>query len=305
MIYKITDTFDFSQLLLNKPIMINGSYVIKFNIKEKPLYLQFPECKLKNGIQKTGKRYYCDLMFSNENEKLIEWMENLESHCKTSIFCNRSWFSGDLEEEDIDSFFMSTLKSFKSGKYYTMRVHVPVDLGIYDESGENKLSFDFITEQVCVIAIIELIGIKCSDKNFQIEAQVKQMLTVKEIFDKCLIQPLSSSSVPLPSLEKDEEPTFPKIKEEKLSLTFSENTKLREEPLDDLSLVNLEELVVDEQPFQLKKRDDIYHKMYKEAKEKAKNAKRVALMAYLEAKRIKNEYMIDDIQNDSESDNEE
>jgi hypothetical protein len=48
----------------------------------------------------------------------------------------------------------------------------------------------------------------------------------------------------------------------------------------------------------------VVYSMYKEAKDKAKMAKKLALMAYLEAKRIKNEYMIDDI-NDSENDEED
>jgi hypothetical protein len=60
---------------------------------------------------------------------------------------------------------------------------------------------------------------------------------------------------------------------------------------------------VEEKPIKINTRNNIYEKMYREAKEKAKMAKKMALLAYLEAKRIKNEYMIDDI-NDSENDNE-
>ena len=43
--------------------------------------------------------------------------------------------------------------------------------------------------------------------------------------------------------------------------------------------------------------------MYKEAKRKAKGARDLALSSFLEAKRIKNTYMLDEI--DSESDLEE
>jgi hypothetical protein len=41
--------------------------------------------------------------------------------------------------------------------------------------------------------------------------------------------------------------------------------------------------------------------MYKQARRKARTAKKMALSSYLEAKRIKNAYMLDDIL-DSESD---
>ena len=44
--------------------------------------------------------------------------------------------------------------------------------------------------------------------------------------------------------------------------------------------------------------------MYREAKKKAKMAKDLALSSYLEAKRIKNTYMLEDI-SDSDSDLEE
>lgn len=52
----------------------------------------------------------------------------------------------------------------------------------------------------------------------------------------------------------------------------------------------------------IKNKNDVYYKMYKEAREKAKVARDLALSAYLEAKRIKNEYMLDV---DSDSDSEE
>jgi hypothetical protein len=53
---------------------------------------------------------------------------------------------------------------------------------------------------------------------------------------------------------------------------------------------------------QLKKRNDVYYKMYKEAKRKATEAKMVALTNYLEAKRIKNTYLLDDSSDESDDD---
>jgi hypothetical protein len=294
MIHQINASFEYDNLVLKKPHLINGSYMIKFLLNEKPLYIQFPQSKLKSGIQKSGKKHYCDLLFSNQNEQLIDWMENLEIHCKKTIFTNRAWFESDLEEDDIDAFFTSTFKSFKSGKFYTMRTHVPADLAIYDESGENKLSFDNVNDDTNILTIIEVIGIKCSDKNFQIETEVKQMLLVKEIFDKCLIKVATTATT-----DNIKEESKPKVEETPLEEPFSEVEKIIEQPM--IESINLEELVaVEEKPIKINKRNDIYEKMYKEAKEKAKIAKKMALLAYLEAKRIKNEYMIDDI-NDSEN----
>ena len=50
----------------------------------------------------------------------------------------------------------------------------------------------------------------------------------------------------------------------------------------------------------LKNRNDVYYEMYKEAIKKAKMAKNIALSSYLEAKRIKNLYMLDDLSDDDD-----
>ena len=66
----------------------------------------------------------------------------------------------------------------------------------------------------------------------------------------------------------------------------------------DLNLDKMENV----ETFHLKKRNDIYYKLYKEAKMKAKEAKMVALSNYLEAKRIKNAYSLDDSSDDESED---
>mgnify|MGYP000867860067 CR=1 FL=1 len=59
----------------------------------------------------------------------------------------------------------------------------------------------------------------------------------------------------------------------------------------------------DNEPVSLRKRNDVYYEMYREARRKAKVARDLALSSYIEAKRIKNAYLLKDIE-DSESDEE-
>ena len=59
--------------------------------------------------------------------------------------------------------------------------------------------------------------------------------------------------------------------------------------------------IPDSETVQIKARDDVYYQMYRDARKKAKVAKDLALSAYLEAKDIKNKYMLEDI-SDSDSD---
>ena len=88
------DNFSFDKLTLTSPIvMAGGNHFIKYVLNDKPLYIQPPNCKLKQGIVKAGKRAYCDLMFTNENENFIRWMENLENFSRKFIYNNRvKWF---------------------------------------------------------------------------------------------------------------------------------------------------------------------------------------------------------------------
>ena len=54
----------------------------------------------------------------------------------------------------------------------------------------------------------------------------------------------------------------------------------------------------------LKKPNQVYYEIYKKARERAKAAKKEALLAYLEVKNIKKTYMLDDIDESDESDDE-
>jgi len=195
-IYETNNTFDFTKLqLLSPTTMPGGNYFIKFRINDSPLYIQTPKCKTKQAFLKSGKKYYCDLMFTNENENFIQWMENLETHCRKVIFDNRArWFETELDEHDIENSFTSPLKIYKSGKYYISRTNVPTALGnctlkIYNED-ETIEPMESVQENTDVLTVLEIQGIKCSPRNFQIEMEIKQMMIMKpqNLFEKCIFK---------------------------------------------------------------------------------------------------------------------
>jgi hypothetical protein len=391
-IYQTNDSFDFRKLTLVSPsVSPGGNYFIKFRINESPLYIQPPKCKTKQSIIKSGKRMYCDLMFSHENEDFIRWMENLENYCLKIIYENRArWFETELEEEDIENSFTSPLKLFKSGKYYVSRTNVPMYLGrcalkIYNEY-EQEVSIESIQENTDVITILEIQGIKCSPKNFQIEMEIKQMMQLqpRNLFEKCILKrnidtreieeskhtsvsqysssntnegldnALKNVDLKTEYIETTEEPVFNHPNTDPCSLSLGKNSseysdtllfspneeltavsnftdsiniekenecpfieKVKEEEeqekepilenieVSELLEINLDlDKVPENEKVQIKQRNDIYYQMYREAKRKAKLARDLALSSYLEAKRIKNTYMIEDVE-DSDSDLEE
>jgi hypothetical protein len=195
-IYEPNDIFDFKNLFLVKPVVINSNiFFIRYLINETPLYIQPPKCILKQGFIRVGRKMYCDFIFSNENVEFIRWIENLETVSQVKIFENRDkWFETELEMHDIENSFTSPLKIFKSGKFYVLRVNVPCVMGvcnlkIYDED-ENEINHENFKENENIMAILEIKGIKCSSRSFQIEFELKQLMLLKPsmLFDKCIFK---------------------------------------------------------------------------------------------------------------------
>jgi hypothetical protein len=93
-------------------------------------------------------------------------------------------------------------------------------------------------------------------------------------------------------------------KEENIYIDFEDLIEDIEEKNDVLREINNNDLNLDDNndlSITLKKPNQVYFELYKEARNKAKEAKKNAILAYLEAKNIKKTYMIENI-NDSDSD---
>ena len=197
-IYEPNGTFDFANISLAHPIGITGgAYFTKIQMNSKPLYIETPKCLTKQGFVKSGKKIYSELMFDNNDEQFIHWMENLEIKCQQLIYeKGESWFQNQLEMNDIETAFTSPMRIYKSGKFYLIRVNVKMNyitntpqLKIYNEN-ETPLSIDDVTTDTNIISIVEIQGIKFTSRNFQIELELKQIMVINtnEIFENCLIK---------------------------------------------------------------------------------------------------------------------
>lgn len=392
------ETFDFSNLTLAHPVGIQGgAYFTKIEYNKKPLYIQTIKSQTRQGFVKTGKKYYCDLMFDKNAESLIHWFENLEEKCQKLIFEKRdTWFQNSLEESDIETAFSSTIRVYKSGKFYLVRSNVKNNqnnlpsVKIYNEH-QISLNIEDVNSETNIISILEIQGIKFTTRNFQIEIELKQVMVLdnEPLFDNCLIkfnkelpqlkeQPIlkgfqnanvdeelnieTHDKIDLAKVNKiDLEKTYNKsnnileelepidimidneveetketkettdlninneleltdyeiavneieknaieknaTKDENISLDFEDLTEDIEEKSDELKEINNFDLSLgnNTETMQLKKPNQVYFELYKEARNKAKIAKKNALLAYLEAKNIKKTYMIENL-NDSDSD---
>ena len=110
------DYFDFSKMTLAHPYNVRANeYFTKIEYGGKPLYIQTTKSLTRQGFLKTGKKYYCDLMFDKTSGSLINWFENLEEKCQKLIYEKKdSWFQNSLEENDIESAFNSIIRVYNS-----------------------------------------------------------------------------------------------------------------------------------------------------------------------------------------------
>ena len=402
------ENFNFLNLSLAQPVSIQGgAYFTKILFENKPLYIQTPKSSTRQGFLKTGKKINCDLMFDNNDETFIHWLENLETKCQQLIFEKSSeWFQNSLEMTDIETAFNSPMKIYKSGKFYLVRTNVKINsltnhalIKIYNEN-ETPLSMDDINTESNIISILEIQGIKFTSRNFQIEIELKQVMLLNKdvLFENCLIKKkngeieyiktnvtpikkefmiehaINDNNIPVDNITGDnitddiidddnvldnntnvidkhdvEEKQVEKTSIESLSSSSSsssfeldnltnsilaniqtsnvtnENDITRDliKPTNTNTIIDLIELntplgiteltefnIEDSlennlETMTLKKPNEVYYEMYKEAREKAKKAKKESLMAFLEAKNIKQTYMLDDIDSSDDDDDDD
>ena len=218
--------FDFENITVLSPSTIQGkTFLSKIQNDNNDLYIQTPKCISKNGFVTSGKKTYIDLLFEKDNDEFIEWFENLENKIQQEIYKKRErWFRGEnIEQSDIEDIFTSPIKTYKSGKYYSIRVnlgspriiqHIP--LNIFDEN-ENQLEMDDIQPNTKMITILQLHGLKFNvNINFQIYIELKQILTVddEKMFKKPLFKVNNTKKINQDTTQKINQDTTQKINQD-------------------------------------------------------------------------------------------
>jgi hypothetical protein len=351
----VKDKITGENITLTNPNGIQGgSYITKIkHNNENSIYLQTPKLKTKQGIIKTDKRSYFDILIDRDNSELVEWIENLEEILQDKIYEKRnSWFETKIDREDIQNSMTPMLRPFRGGKFNLLRVSIPAIKGlighnkcvIYDEN-EEAVNMDAVSQDKSVICILEITGVKFSSKYFQIDINARQIMVCKDFenFNNCMIkkeeptiiskeepvivakeEPLISSednnfleqnpSEVIVEKEEEEEPeqaltidtnietdSTVKIKAPKsIQQDFTyldESSEKASNTLEEID-IDINPEVKDDDVLELKSKE-FYYDIYRNAMEKAKRAKKEALESFLEAKKIKDTYMLDDLEDDS------
>ena len=409
-IYDINEV-ELANLGLQEPIRIQGgAYFSKVLYNNEELYINTPKSNSKNGIIKTGKRMYIDLLYDETNSEIINWILDLEKTIKQKIFEKTSlWFHNDMDLDDIDYYYNSCLRTYRGNKYL-LRCNVinkttfnnKQTIQIFDENENIKEVSD--VKDNSLLSIAQISGIRFTNNSFHLEIMIKQLMILdkRDLFNNCLIKKdrpkkdvhlersLDNSTLEEKDIgtiipddhlsdededeqvqneivnlddedeqsqqsqqsqkddeddedqqsqqsqkdheeddEDDEDQQSQKDdgdqqddededqqdedNEDKISINES-NKDVNDEPkdlgilsndnpqdLEEYSIdINELDIVKNDNPIVLKKPNEVYYEIYRQARQKARNAKKAAIIAYLEAKNIKNTYMLENVDDSSD-----
>ena len=295
-IYYPDNEFDFSKIHLSQPIVTaNGSFFSKLNITctDDPLFIYTPKSITKQGIVTTNNKTYTDLLFTSTNTNLIQWVSLLEERLQQLIHEKKDiWFATEnIEMDDIQNAFIPILKIYKNSNYL-LRSYIHQSkhqlkgepLLIYNES-EQPCTISEITEKSNLITILEIQGVKFSQKCFHVPIVIKQiMMFQKTSFNHVLIKPKENTeTIKEVKQVKENKETVKEVKHS-VRRDKTKNTEIPKEISEvDIKLNSLDEII-------LKNPLEEYNELITQIKESSLQAKK----AYSIAKDLKEQFNIED-----------
>ena len=199
-IHHALPSFPFHELHLASPVALQGgSFYTKINstAKDEKLYIYTPACSTKQGVVTSGNKQYIDFLFTNANSNFITWVDALEERLQLLLYEKRStWFiTEDIELDDIQNAFIPIMKT-KSNQY-SVRAYLPQKkvepIQVYNED-EIPMNISDIKETSQLISILDISGIKFTQKCFQIVINIKQIMILEQkSFSNCMIKTIKES----------------------------------------------------------------------------------------------------------------
>lgn len=309
-IHTLGTPFDFDKITLTTPTVVQGgaAHFTKLLHGDEALYVQTPTCETRQGMVINGRKAYYDIVVdpnadstqsAAENAAFLEWVECLEDRIIRSLHDHgKVWFRDPLSEDDIRTLFTSPLKPFKGGKQFSIRINVlpgkvrttQFNCTVFDEN-ENSVQVDYVTTSHNIISIVEVLGVRFTSNSFQLELASKQIAVIvpKPVFQTCVIKKDVNIHVNNTVAGAN---TTPAVIEHSVPVT----------PVPNIIISSIDDIRVDNAASSIKIKNplEVYYALYKAARKRAHEAKKVSIEAYLDAKNIKNTYNLQLVQDDSD-----
>lgn len=157
-----------------------GAYTSVISNDDDRFYLQLPKCMLRNGIVKTDKKIYCDLLFDKYDEEVVSWFEKLQNIIQELIYEKKNvWFNGEIEKDDIEDTFINMIKTYRSGKNYLVRCYLPKDISsvaCYNDEQESVELDSIVGEETTLIPLVEVANLRFTSRNFQVDLVLREVM---------------------------------------------------------------------------------------------------------------------------------
>ena len=189
--------FDFSNISLKNPKPIQGgSFFSTIKNNNEALIIQTPKIKTKKGITHTNKHIYTDLVFENEDNEFVDWVENLQENVRDIILTkSETWFNDPVTLDEIEYNWNDSFRTYKQTKQL-LRTFIHKNKGVsssilkvYDSDYKSKHIND-IKPETPIICILEILGLKFTNTTFQVDFCLRQVMILenKHIFNEPLIK---------------------------------------------------------------------------------------------------------------------
>ena len=299
-IYQPDMDFDFSKLHLAKPIVTaNGSFFSKINVTaaDESLFIYTPKSVTKQGIVITKDKMYTDLSFTSSNTNMIQWISTLEERLQQLIYEKKdTWFATEnIELDDIQNAFVPILKIYKNSNY-VLRSYIQQSkyqlkgepLLIYNES-EQPCTLQDISETTPIITILEIQGIKFSQKSFHVPIVIKQIMLFQSSFTQCRIKTEQKEQITEQQLEPQVEQITEQATEQITEQAIEQQIEQVEQIESDIKTVEVDTNSLDE-VITIKNPIEQYNEIVKKIKQSSLEVKN----AYLIAKELKQQFNIEE-----------
>ena len=220
-------------LTLENPIYQgNTNYFSKLVFKEnkKNVYFQLPKTKSKQGLVINGTKKYIEFIYTKNDKYIFSFIENLEGFLIDEILKNKDmWFynSDSISYDDIENIIMPITKSYKNGNNVLLKTYFNLNkLIIYNENKE-VIEYDKFNANDYIIPLINVNGIKFSNKNFIIDINLLQLLVIsdeEDLTNSLLINISNKNNLKYNSNQKD-------LEKKEIQQHLKEEEYLKEEVL--------------------------------------------------------------------------
>ncbi len=175
------NNIDFEKLSLGIPNQLQKNlYFSRIFLDDAPIYIQTNECFTSTGIKETNKKGFCDLVYK-DFETVTTFFGSLENKIRDRVLENSDeWFEDSFTSDDLEDSFTTSIGYHKQGIRLRTYLHKNSITEIYNFNCYNfnheLISNDKLTIGSNLIPIIEIVGIKFTDKSFTVELKLVQVL---------------------------------------------------------------------------------------------------------------------------------